>query len=101
MTDHEVGLNATVKISIGDESAVARCVDNHDDQGQPQPDVRGGSGWRNTYYALRTREDVLEHFASNAVRNGVEDASRLDGWADLDPGVVTMRVDTVDLDWSS
>lgn len=41
--------------------------------------------------ALSEREG-LEHLAYNAVANGVEDASRLDGWSDLDRGVLTMRV---------
>ncbi len=90
-----IALRAEVVIDIGDESAVLRCVENHDERGRPQPDVRGGDGWRNVYYPLRTREDVLEHLAYNALIHGVEDASRLDGWADLPRGVLTMRVDRV------
>jgi hypothetical protein len=43
-----------------------------------------------------TEREGLVHLAYNAVANGVEDASRLDGWADLDSGIVTMRVGNVE-----
>ena len=39
-----------------------------------------------------TEDEGLEHLAYNALANGVEDASRLDGWGDLDRGMVTMIV---------
>lgn len=80
-------------ITVGDPSALARCLDNHDENGVPQPDQRGGSGWRNVYYPLTTLGQVLEHWTFNAVQNGITDVSRLDGWADLDPGVVTVSVE--------
>lgn len=38
------------------------------------------------------RREGLEHLAYNAVANGIEDANRLDGWADLENGALTMRV---------
>lgn len=43
-----------------------------------------------------TEREGLEHLAYNAVANGVEDASRLDGWGDLDRGMVTMHVHDVE-----
>ncbi len=36
--------------------------------------------------------DGLYMLADNALRNGVEDASRLDGWGDLERGMVTLEV---------
>jgi hypothetical protein len=36
---------------------------------------------------------VLRHWAFNCIANGVEDVARLDGWADLPPGSVTMQLD--------
>ncbi len=55
----------------------------------------GGDEWRGQFYGgLRSKSDVLAHFAYNAVANGVEDASRLEGWADLDLGDVTMSVES-------
>lgn len=39
-----------------------------------------------------SEREGLEMLADNAMRNGVEDASRLDGWGDLDRGMVTMDV---------
>lgn len=42
--------------------------------------------------AVRDKQTVLEHWAYNAALNGVDDASRLDGWGDLERGMVTFRV---------
>lgn len=44
------------------------------------------------YEKVRTEDELLAHLAYNAVFNGVEDASRLDGWGDLERGQITMRV---------
>lgn len=58
-----------------------------------------GDGWREVLYkTLKTEDDVLKHWAFNAVQNNVSDISQLDGWADLNPGVVTMRVDVADVE---
>lgn len=100
MSTYTVGMDTTVEIIVGDQTAIDRCTENHDEDGQAQPDVRGGTGWRNSYYALTTPEKVLQHWADNCLRNGVEDASRLDGWGDLAPGVVTMRCTHTDIDWT-
>ena len=43
-----------------------------------------------------TREGVIAHLAHNAAANGVEDISRLDGWADYPRGAVTFRVEVLD-----
>lgn len=45
-----------------------------------------------------TFEQTIEHLAHNALSNGVTDLSDLDGWADLDRGVATMRVTDVEPD---
>lgn len=99
MTGFDVAMAVEVRIEVEDESVFLRCIENHNDEGEPQPDIRGGSGWRNIYYDITSREGVLEHLAYNAIANGVEDASRLDGWADLEPGAITMRVQHAALDW--
>jgi hypothetical protein len=101
VTAYDVEMRVTVRVEVGDDGAILRAVDNHDATGSPQADERSGNGWRNVYYPLRTPDDVLEHLAYNAIVNGVEDASRLDGWADLSPRVVTMRVTDADLDYLS
>lgn len=44
------------------------------------------------YEDVVTEDEILEHLAYNAIFNGVDDASRLDGWADLERGQLTMRV---------
>lgn len=89
---YRVRMDAIVVVTIEDPSAIDRCVENHSYEGNPQPDERGSKGWRNVYYQLRTRDEVLEHLAFNAVANGIGDASRLDGWADLAYGAVDMDV---------
>lgn len=45
-----------------------------------------------------TADQTLEHLAHNALRNGVTDLSDLDGWADLLPGMATMRVTDLEVD---
>lgn len=101
MSAWEVGMNVVVEVKVEDDSAITRCVENHDEDGRPQPDERGGTGWRNTYYPLTSAEEVVEHFADNCIRNGIEDASRLDGWGDLATGAVTMRIKWTDPDWAT
>lgn len=44
------------------------------------------------------RQGVLDHWAYNAILNRVNDASRLDGWADLQPGMVTFHVTSFNLE---
>lgn len=92
----EVDLLVTVEVTVNNPDAIARCVENHDDQGVPQPDTQGGNGWRNKFYDIRTEDEVLNHFAYVCVNAGYEDASRLDGWADLQRGEVTMSVKFAD-----
>jgi hypothetical protein len=45
------------------------------------------------YANVQTEDDVYKHLAYNAVFNGVMDASRLDGWADLEADQIRMHVD--------
>jgi hypothetical protein len=42
--------------------------------------------------AVKDKETVLAHWAYNAIFNNVQDASRLDGWGDLERGMVEFRV---------
>lgn len=54
----------------------------------------GNKQWRmeGIYSNVRTPEDIWTHLAYNAIFNGVTDAYRLDGWAELNKGDLTMRV---------
>lgn len=79
----EVTVTAYVKITVNDPEAVTRVTGDDGDE------------WRSMFYDLYTEEDVYNHLAYNAVANGIEDASRLDGWADLQRGAVTMIVTDV------
>lgn len=101
MSTWDTGLTVRVIVTVADERAILRCTENHDEDGQPQPDERGSGGWRNSYYDLRRREDVLDHWTYNAVVNGVRDASELDGWADLERGVVVMSIEGTDDGWAT
>jgi hypothetical protein len=47
-------------------------------------------------YGVMDRVRVFEHWTYNAIRNGVTDVSQLDGWADMDRGLVTLDVTDVD-----
>jgi hypothetical protein len=54
----------------------------------------GVKQWRmeGIYSDIADEDGIWEHLAYNAIFNAVEDASRLDGWADLDRGQLRMRV---------
>jgi len=47
-------------------------------------------------YGTMNEEEVLRHWAYNAIRNGVYDVSNLDGWADMESGIVILDVTDVD-----
>lgn len=53
--------------------------------------------WRSHFYHLRDEDDVHEHLIYNALVNGVDDISRLEGWADIEPGAVRLHVDVTDI----
>lgn len=44
-------------------------------------------------YGRMDQTEVAKHFADNAVRNGVDDASYLDGWQDLPRFAVRLSVE--------
>jgi hypothetical protein len=53
-----------------------------------------GDEWRSQFYpTIETADDVVEHFAFNAIANGVHDITRLEGWADCDPADVLIEID--------
>ena len=57
----------------------------------------GGDEWRSQFYrTIETAEDVIEHFAFNAITNGVHDITTLDGWADCDPNDAVIEIDDVE-----
>ena len=65
----------------------------------PEDTIRRGltEEWQRSFSTFDTEDQVLEHLAYNCISNGVEDASRLDGWADLDSGMLTMSVESVSM----
>lgn len=81
MAKHRVEVTAIVEIEIdGDSTALTRATDNIDDFHEFfRPPIT-------------TAEQVLTYLAEVAVRTGVDDASRLDGWADLERGQARMDV---------
>lgn len=98
MPTFAVHLSVVVEVTVNDDDVITRVLDNHDDQGRPQP-IGSGNGWQDYLYKLGSRDEVLHMLAYNCVANGVNDANRLDGWADLERDVATMRVDSADLDF--
>jgi hypothetical protein len=91
---YRVWMRVAVDVTIDDPDVIARVVDNHDDEGTPQPVGRGNgaNGWHDTYYNIPDRDGVLHHLAFNGLVNGADDVTRLDGWADMGPDACTMTV---------
>lgn len=88
MRTFDVEVTTTVTVTVNDEDAIARAVDNHAAPSIAHPEAR----WQDQYWPVADECDVIRHFAFNAVANAVDDASSLDGWADLERDAVTMQV---------
>lgn len=85
--EYRVAASLTVTIQVNNPDAIERVTGPNGDE------------WRANYYTLRTVNDVLEHWTYNVVCNGVNDVSRLDGWADLDPADVIFGVEYRDVEY--
>lgn len=87
MSKFRVGVYAVVEVEVDDTStAITRATENIED-------------FHDFFHPPITSEiDVVEYLASICVQLGVEDASRLDGWGDLDRGVAVMRVVDADVE---
>lgn len=87
-TTFNVTTETRVAITVNDPDVIRRCVEN-----TPSENGYGENyGWRETFYDLRTAEQVLHHLAFNCIANGIERVNRLDGWADLADDAATMTV---------
>lgn len=78
MSSAQVSKDVTVKVEWVDDEVITRCFED--------------PTWAETFYLLGDRDAVLDHLSYNCINNGVEDANRLDGWADLDRGQLTMEI---------
>jgi hypothetical protein len=77
--------------------ATVRFTFHHESDAITRVTGPSGDEWRSQMYpTIKTERDVLQHWATNAVANGVVDVCELDGWADLDAEIVTMQVLDVD-----
>lgn len=85
-TTHSVSVNAYVDIIVNDNAP--------DDIFTRAEDVEG---FQKPLYGdeVKDKDTVLQHWAYNAVANGVQSPHRLDGWADLDRDAVQIRVTDV------
>ena len=83
----EVEMLVTVVVNVSDPLVLSRPIENTD-------------GWRDDLYDLKTRDDVLNHLAFNAIANSVENGLILDGWADLPADAVTMEVSRIMEPWA-
>lgn len=52
-----------------------------------------GNEWRARFYDFHTAAEVVEHFAFNAITNGVHDITRLEGWGDCAQGDVLIEIE--------
>lgn len=77
-------VECVVNVVVEDDDALQRVVG---------PD---GDAWRTGCYGyILTEDDALQHWAYNAVTNGEQDVTMLDGWADLPRNAVTMQVQDI------
>lgn len=84
---YNVNIEGTVEVKIRDDLvAVALFARGADPE------------WTSAFYGDMNQDEILKHLAFNAASNGITDASRLDGFADLPAECVqmTFTVDEVD-----
>ena len=86
MTTHENTYEATVEVVVEVAEGVDLAYWIDPTTGERRHRMEG------IYPSIQSEADLLAHLAYNATFNGVTDASRLDGWADLERGQITMRV---------
>lgn len=77
---------AHVEIEINDDRVLDRYTDPKSEDHGKHP------------YGLKTQTEIIQHLCHNAISNGVEDITRLDGWADMESGAATMFVKDVYFD---
>lgn len=84
-----VELSADVYVIIDEERAPYNLFTRAEDVENFQNHLYGPS--------VSDKATVLEHWSHNAIFNRVDDASRLDGWGDLERGIVTFHVGPGDI----
>lgn len=92
-----VTFTGEAEITVRDDRVILRVTENRDDEDHPQghPNWRRERSYRNTLYRISSEEQVLEMLLWNAAANGVREANRLDGWADLDREAAEVHIDSV------
>lgn len=87
VVDKDFEARATVRFVFGEPSdAITRITGP------------AGDEWRAQMYALRTEADVYQHWAYNALSNGVTRVNSLDGWADLPDDAVRFAVTNLEVE---
>lgn len=69
-----------VEVEINHPDVVARTEGEH------------GIAWREHFYDISGRDDILNHLAYNCVANNLHNTRMLEGWADLPEDAVSMKV---------
>ena len=78
----EVGVTLRLELNDPPDDWISRCFTEE---------------WRSQLYSLKDEDEVYQHLLYNAAVNGVEDISRLEGWADIERGAVRLYV----TDWEA
>lgn len=88
------------EVTVRDDRVILRITENRDDEDRPEghPEYNAERSYRNTLYRIDSEGDVLEMLLWNAAANGIRQANRLDGWADLDREAAEVRIDRIEVD---
>lgn len=98
---YRVQFSGTAEIVVNDDRVIRRITENRDanDVPQGQPGWDETTAYRTTLYRMNSPEQVLEMLLWNAAANGVRQANRLDGWADLADDAAEVDVQSVEVDY--
>lgn len=99
--EYDITFNVDATLIIHNDDIIKRVLDNHDDEGIPQPDIKGGTGWKNVFYRLESEEEVIDMLVYNLIYNGSR-LSQLDGWGDCDDDDIELKhINTTTDVWKS
>ena len=91
---YEADVIHSFKVVIHNRSIIDRVLQNHDDQGVPQPLKRGGTmggtGWQDMFYQFDNEDDLIRWLADCIGQRGYT-LSRMDGYADLNDDDITVE----------
>lgn len=95
-----VRFSGEAEVTVRDDRVILRVTENRDGHDRPESDPQHDAehAWRRVLYNMSTEKEVLAMLVWNAAANGVRQANRLDGWADLDRDAASVDIERIEIE---